>query len=397
MTQPVLLDAAFAMNPYPVYRSLRDGFPVLQHPQLGYVLSRHQDVAAAAVSSQLSTECYGPSLEPLHGGPTLMQMDGREHAWRRQLIGRGINGAALKTRYVAVVEELCESMLDAIRPGMEFDFVEAVSRHLPIAVVVRVLGLPLEDVPSFQRWYSALVASFANFAADPAVHRAGEVARDELGAYLVPQIERRRACPEGDLLSELCQAADGGVEKLSTADIRAFASLMLLAGGETTDKALASLLANLLQNSEQLASLRQDLTLVDAAITESLRYSSPVQLNMRLVKEAVVVEGVSLPVGSAVTLLLGSANRDERKFDRPEVFDILRSDSNVPNGFTAAADHLAFGRGRHFCIGAPLARIELTTALTQMMQRFGTWQLTRPAVDEGVFTRGPSQLWMKVA
>ncbi len=394
--EPVLLDAAYDADPFPVYRRLRESFPKFSHPQLGFVLSRHAQVAAAANHPLLSTECYGPALEPLHGGPTLMQMHGPEHTWRRRLLSRGLTGQILKARYVAIVDDVCRQLLDTIEPGVSFDFVEKVTKQLPIAVIVRVLGLPTADVPLFHRWYSALVASFANFAGDPAIHRAGEEARDALGAYLIPEIERRFSEPQDDLLSAFCVKDSAESHALSVRDIRAFASLMLLAGGETTDKAIANLFTNLLENPSQLSQLRAEPLREASAICESLRHSPPVHMNMRTVTASVELDGIEFPEGSSVTLLLASANRDERKFTAPDVFDMNRTDSNPSAAFSAASDHVSFGRGAHFCIGAPLAHIEIQTVLRHMLKRFKHWQLTQDVVHSGTFTRGPKSVLMQV-
>jgi pulcherriminic acid synthase len=169
---------------------------------------------------------------------------------------------------------------------------------------------------------------------------------------------------------------------------------LLAAGGETTDKAIASVFANLLRHPDQFAAVRDDRSLIPQAFAETLRFSPPVHMIMRQPGEDVTVSGGTIPAGSTVTCLIASANRDPERYADPDSFDIFRDDLKVTTAFTAAADHLAFALGRHFCVGALLAEAEVVAGTNQLLDAMPDMRL-RPGfepVERGVFTRGPETL-----
>jgi cytochrome P450 len=181
---------------------------------------------------------------------------------------------------------------------------------------------------------------------------------------------------------------------MSDEDIKAFVSLLLAAGGETTDKAVASLFKNLLEHPDQLAAVRDDRDLIPRAFAETLRYTPPVHMIMRQPAEDVVVSGGTIPAGSTVTCLIGAANRDARRFENPDSFNIFRDDLPTNTAFSAAANHLSFALGRHFCVGALLAKTEVEVATNQLLDAMPDLRLAEDAapVERGVFTRGPASL-----
>jgi pulcherriminic acid synthase len=210
---------------------------------------------------------------------------------------------------------------------------------------------------------------------------------------MLPKIAERRTSAADDLLSRMCRAEIEG-ERLTDDEIRAFTSLLLVAGGETTDRALANLFMNLLDNPEQLRAVQEDRSLVDAAFAESLRHTPPVHMIMRQAEVDLDVQGVKIPEGSTLTLLLAAANRDPRKFEDPDRFDIFRPDNDVRRAFTAGADHVSFANGRHFCVGAMLSLTEVrigTNMLLDHMQDVCYADGFRP-LPEGVFTNAPNRM-----
>jgi pulcherriminic acid synthase len=210
---------------------------------------------------------------------------------------------------------------------------------------------------------------------------------------MIPIIRERRENLGDDLLSTLCAAEVDGV-RMSDEDIKAFCSLLLAAGGETTDKAIASILANLLANPDQLAAVRADRNLIPAAFAETLRHTPPVHMIMRQSATDVELTGGTIPAGATVTCLIGAANRDEQRFRDPDTFDIFREDLTTTSAFSAAADHLAFALGRHFCVGALLAKAEVEVGVNQLLDAMPDLRLADgfDPVEQGVFTRGPKAL-----
>lgn len=222
---------------------------------------------------------------------------------------------------------------------------------------------------------------------------AGLRTHDELAAYMLPVIRARRANLGDDLLSRLCRAEVDGTS-MSDEEIKAFVSLLLAAGGETTAHALPGMFRNLLEHPDQLAAVRADRGLIAAAFAETLRYSPPVQMIMRKVKKEVTLSGGVVPANTTVTCLIGAANRDDRRYRDPEVFTVFREDLTTANAFSAAADHLAFALGAHFCVGALLAKAEVDVAANQLLDAMPEMWLEEGVVttEQGIFTRGLQSL-----
>ncbi|GLF95708.1 cytochrome P450 [Streptomyces yaizuensis] len=388
---PDLLSPEFAEDPYPAYRALREHTPLLWHEATrSYVVSRYEDVERAFKdkAGQYTTENYDWQVEPVHGR-TILQLSGREHAVRRALVAPAFRGTDLREKFLPVIERNARELIDSFRHTGTTDLVDSFATRFPVNVIADMLGLDKADHARFHGWYTSVIAFLGNLSGDPEVTAAGERTRAEFAAYLIPVIRERRAAPGDDLLSTLCAAEVDGV-RMSDEDIKAFCSLLLAAGGDTTDKAIGSLIANLLAHPEQLAAVRADRSLIDRAFAETLRYSPPVQMIMRQTAEEVTVSGGTIPAGATVTCLIGSANRDGERYRDPDTFDILRDDLGADTAFSAAAGHLAFALGRHFCVGALLARAEVEAGVNQLLDampdlRFADGFTPR---ERGVFTRG---------
>ncbi|MFF3499529.1 cytochrome P450 [Streptomyces sp. NPDC003247] len=389
---PDILSPEFAADPYQAYRVMRDSAPLFWHEATqSYVISRYEDVARVFKDrdGEFTTENYDWQLEPVHGR-TILQLSGREHAVRRALVAPAFRGSDLQEKFLPVIERNSRELIDGFRHTGSADLVTDYATRFPVNVIADMLGLDKADHARFHRWYTAVIAFLGNLSGDPEVAAAGERTRAEFAEYMIPIIRARRDAPGDDLLSALCAAEVDGV-RMSDEDIKAFCSLLLAAGGETTDKAIAGIFANLLQHPEQLAAVREDRSLIARAFAETLRYTPPVHMIMRQSAGEVTLSSGVVPAGATVTCLIGAANRDEGRYREPDRFDIFRDDLTTTTAFSAAADHLAFALGRHFCVGALLAKAEVEIGVGQLLDAMPDIRLADDAdlVEQGVFTRGP--------
>lgn len=412
---PDILSPEFAADPYPAYRVMRESAPLIWHEATqSYIISRYEDVErafkdkepgagtgdgpgsaqgsahGAGGESVFTTDNYAWQIEPVHGR-TILQLSGREHAVRRALVAPAFRGNDLQEQFLPVIESNARELIDSFRGDGTVDLVEAFATRFPVNVIADMLGLDKADHAKFHGWYTTVIAFLGNLAGDPDVAAAGERTRVEFAEYMIPVIQERRKNPGSDLLSTLCRAEVDGVS-MSDEDIKAFCSLLLAAGGETTDKAIASIFANLLAHPEQLAAVQNDRSLIDRAFAETLRYTPPVHMIMRQTASEVRLSGGTVPAGATLTCLIGAANRDGSRYAEPDTFNIFREDLTATSAFSAAADHLSFALGRHFCVGALLARAEVQIGVNQLLDAMPGVRLADGAdvVERGVFTRGPS-------
>lgn len=392
---PDILSPEFERDPYRAYRRMRDDEPLIWHEATNsYIVSRYEDVERVFKDKkgEFSTENYDWQIEPVHGR-TILQLSGREHAVRRALVAPAFRGSDLRDKFLPVIERNSRELIDRFRTTGSVDLVTDYASRFPVNVIADMLGLDKSDYDRFHGWYTAVIAFLGNLSGDQEVIRAGERTRVEFAEYMLPIIRERREAPGDDLLSVLCTAEVDGV-RMSDEDIKAFCSLLLAAGGETTDKAIAAIFANLLRHPDQLAAVRADRELISRAFAETLRYTPPVHMIMRQSTTEVTLSGGTIPAGATVTCLIGAANRDGKRYRDPDSFDIFREDLAATNAFSAAADHLAFALGRHFCVGALLAKAEVEIGVGQLLDAMPDIRLADgfdPA-EHGVFTRGPQSL-----
>ena len=397
---PDILSPEFAANPYPAYRTMRDSAPLIRHEATqSWIVSRYEDVERVFKdrAGQFTTENYDWQIEPVHGR-TILQLSGREHAVRRALVAPAFRGADLQERFLPVIERNSRELIDAFRHTGRADLVADYATRFPVNVIADMLGLDKADHDRFHGWYTSVIAFLGNLSGDQEVAAAGARTRTEFAEYMIPVIRERRENPGDDLLSTLCAAEVDGV-RMSDEDIKAFCSLLLAAGGETTDKAIAGIFANLLAHPEQLAAVREDRSLIPRAFAETLRYTPPVHMIMRQTATDVTLSGGTIPAGATVTCLIGAANRDETRYRDPDRFDIMRDDLTTTTAFSAAADHLAFALGRHFCVGALLAKAEVEIGVGQLLDALPGLRTEDgfEVVERGVFTRGPQSLPVRFA
>ncbi|MET7992324.1 cytochrome P450 [Amycolatopsis sp. NPDC005232] len=389
---PDILSEEFAADPYRAYRVMREQHPLIWHEATqSYVISRYADVERAFKDPVFTSHNYDWQLEPVHGR-TILQMDGREHSTHRNLVAPAFRGRDLMTKFLPVIEQNSRDLVDAFRQDGRVDLVDQYATRFPINVIVDMLGLPKSDHEHFHRWYSSIMAFLSNLSGDEQVMAEGIRTKEEFEAYLLPIIRERRENPGEDLLSTLCSAEIDGV-RMSDEEIKAFCSLLLTAGGETTDKAIASLMRNLVANPDQLEAVRADHSLIAAAFAETLRFSPPVHMIMRQPAEDVELSGGVVEAAKTVTCLIGAANRDPAKYSDPDSFNLLRTDLDLGRAYTAGANHTAFCLGRHFCVGAMLAKTELDTGIAHLLDAMQDIRFDGEAPPEqGVFTRAPTSL-----
>ena len=388
------LSAEMAQDPYPTYAKLRARDPVHRSRLMNaWVFTRYTDVDTILRDHRrFSSDARkrGPSRGqraslPSTEEPSMLFLDPPDHTRLRALVNQ-----AFTPRAVAALEphirELMTTLLDAVDDPSAFDLMEAVAKPLPVIVIAEMLGIPPEDRAQFAVW-SDQRARILEPTLTPDERETAEAAMRALDAYLMPIISARRADPQDDIISALAQAEEEG-DRLTEREVLIMLRLLLVAGNETTTNLIGNGTLALLRHPDQLAALRGDPALIPSAVEELLRFDSPVQVDLRSALEDCDVNGFPLRRGDNVVMLLGAANRDPDRFPAPDRLDVAREQN-----------HLAFGRGIHHCLGAPLARLEGRVVLETLIERFGSLRLLddRPAFRNSVVLRGLQALPVSAA
>ena len=373
---------AFTANPYPLYARLREEAPVYwSESQRAWLITRYADVSATVRDPKRfsSSGRFAAVLDALpaaerarfdpferHFAVGLLGSDPPDHTRLRRLINRAFTPRVVEELRPRV-QALIDGLLDAVQGRGEMDFIRDVAYPLPATVIAELMGVPFEDQDLFKRWSDGIL-SFQG-TGRTTVETLDRAQRDllEMRAFLTDLLAERRKVPTDDLLGRMV-AAEAEGDKLSSSELLTTCVTLLTAGHETTTNLIGNGLSTLLRHPEQLARLRADEGLMPAAIEEMLRYESPLQRNPRVVAEDLEFGGQHLRKGDFVLQILASANHDPEVFTDPDRFDISRQ----PNR------HLAFGLGIHFCLGAPLARIEAPVVIGTVLRRFPELRL----VDE---------------
>ena len=379
------LSAEMAQDPYPTYAKLRGRDPVHRSRLMdAWVFSRFADADAILrdhrhfSSDPRKRVASGRRASlPRVEEPSMLFLDPPDHTRLRALVNKAFTPRAVSA-LEPHIRELMTTLLDGVDDPAAFDLMEAVAKPLPVIVIAEMLGIPPEDRAQFAVW-SDQRARILEPTLSPEERETADAAMRSLDEYLVPIISERKADPKDDIISALAQAEEEG-DKLTEREVLIMLRLLLVAGNETTTNLIGNGVLALLRHPDQLAALREDPGLIPSAVEELLRFDSPVQVDMRSVLDDCDVNGFPLRRGDSVVMLLGAANRDPDRFEAPDRLDVHRGDQN----------HLAFGRGIHHCLGAPLARLEGRVVLEALIERFGSMRLleNRPAFRSSVVLRG---------
>jgi cytochrome P450 len=382
-------------DPYPLYHRLRAEDPVHRSALGFWVLTRHADVLAVLRDPRMSRDPrrsqrigllrssaeVNELLAAEEAAPSMLFVDPPDHTRLRRLVNKAFTPAAVE-RLWPRVEEIVAGLLDRVAGAGAMDVVEDLAYPLPVTVICELFGVPEADRDRFRAWSRGLVRLLDPLVASDALERALQ-ARRELRGYLRELIAERRAHPAGDLLSDLIAAEDQG-HQLSGPELVSMCVLLLVAGHETTVNLIANGTLALLRHPEAAARLRLDPGLAGGAVEELLRYDSPVQFTSRHALADLEIGGRRVAAGETVVAVLGAANRDPAQFPDPDRLDLGRT----PNR------HLAFGGGIHFCLGAPLARMEARIAIPALLARLPELTLgpEPPARRDTVTLRGLASL-----
>ena len=374
-------------DPYPHYRNLREADPVHRSPFLEmWVLTRYEDVARVLRDQRFSadrTKWDGfKAIEGFEPTRSLLGLDPPDHTRLRTLVSKAFTPRMveqLRPQAQAIVDEA----LDRAADRGEMELIEELAYPLPVAVIARMLGVPREDWPQFREWSRVLVRSLDPVAfPDPEQIAAVMAAQESLFEYLSPIVARRRLQPRDDLISALVAVEERG-DALSERELLVMLNLLLVAGHETTVNLIGNGMLALLRHPDEMAMLRRRPELIESAVEELVRFDSPVQLTGRIAAEPCQLGGHEIRKGQLVLTLLGAANRDPDQFPDPDRLDLTRD----PN------QHFSFGRGIHFCLGAPLARLEGRVAIGSLVGRFPRLELAgEPVRSETITLRGLTRL-----
>jgi cytochrome P450 len=360
-------------DPYPVYARLRAEAPVYRNDELDFwALSRHEDVLAAFRNLDGFSNAHGVSLEPSAYGPeahrfmSFLALDPPKHTRMRSLVGKGFT----PSKVAAMEDGIRAIALEHLEPALDrgsFDFIADFAGKLPMDVISELVGVPRVDRAEIRRL------------ADLVVHRedglfdvppAGMDAAFALVTYYQAMIDQRRKSRTDDLASALLDAELDG-DKLTDDEIIAFLFLMVVAGNETTTKLLGNAWYWGWRNPEERAKPFTDPSRVPDWIEETLRYDTSSQMLLRVTRQPMELHGTAIPEGDRVLLLVGSANRDEDVFPEPERYDLERDTSRL----------VSFGSGRHFCMGAPMARMEARIGLGELIKRVATYDVDPEGIE----------------
>ena len=361
-------DPAGPADPYPAYRELRDGARVYYNPARGFwALSRFEDVRAASRDWASFSNAEGVDLDGLgqrvFGPGDFLDMDPPEHDELRAVVKTRFTPKAI-AELEPLVQEHVDRLLDEVAAGEHFDAVERLAWPLPESVMCSLLGCPRGDRAELGRLYRRVMARSHGDAEIPSDALA---AGAEMRGYFLALARERREHPGSDLMTQIALGRLDG-RALPERKLVGMCFVLFSAGIDTVASLLGNALLLLAQHPAERRLVLEDPALLPAALEEALRYESPLQFNARTTTRAVEVGDGAIPAGERVLLLYGAANRDPARFEAPDRFDVGRE----------AKRHLAFGEGIHFCIGAPLARLQASVALTSWLARMPDYEVAGP-------------------
>jgi pimeloyl-[acyl-carrier protein] synthase len=359
------MDPEFIEDPYPTYHLLRSEEPVHHNPLGFWVLTRYDDVVAALRDPRLVKEPIAAFVAARTGAPapagglSMLDRDPPDHTRLRGLVNKAFTPRVVE-KLRPDIQDIVDSLLAKVQDTHSMDLMEEFAFPIPVIVICQMLGVPVEDRERFKKWGLDIARGLDSIMLPPDsdVVRRSTQARQELAEYFRQLIAQRRRSPREDLLSGLIAAEEAG-DKLSETELLATCVLLLVAGHETTVNLIGNGTLALLRHPEQLRRLREEPGLIGSAIEELLRYDGPVQRTARIPSEDITIAGSTIPKGDMVLPFIGAADRDPAQFPDPDRLDLGRTDNR----------HIAFGWGIHFCIGAPLARVEGQIAISSLVRK----------------------------
>ncbi|NBM16878.1 cytochrome P450 [Streptomyces sp. GC420] len=391
---------SFVADPYPAYARLREaGRAHWFEPSRQWLIPHYADVSALLRDRRLGRtylhrfthEEFGRTPppeehEPFHtlNGHGLLDLEAPDHTRIRRLVSKAFTPRTVE-RLAPTVRRIADELVESFVAEGGGDLLAAVAEPLPVAVIAEMLGIPESDRPLLRPWSADICGMFELNPGEETARRAVR-ASIEFSSYLRELIAERREAPGEDLVSALIAANEGG-ERLSEQEMISTCVLLLNAGHEATVNSTVNGWWTLFRHPERLADLRADHGLLSTAVEELLRFDTPLQMFERWVLDDIEVGGTVIPRGSEVALLFGSANRDPARFTDPDTLDLSRTDN----------PHITFGAGIHYCLGAPLARIELAASFGALLRRAPGMRLVRePCWKPGYVIRGLEDLLVEV-
>jgi cytochrome P450 len=381
----------FHADPYPFYRRLREQDPVHRTPMGFWVLTRYDDCVAVLRDARFGREEFQQMLSAVYGGEesdrlprSMLFRDPPDHTRLRALVSKAFTPRTIE-QMRGHIQEIVDRLLARALGQGGMDVIEDLAYPLPVTVICEMLGVPVDDHLAIRGWSADIARSLdaIGLRVDDSIVERGRVARRALADYFRALVPERRARPRADLLSGLLAAEEQG-DKLTEPEVIAMCLLLFIAGHETTVNLIGNGTLALLRHPAELARLQREPGLVPNAVEELLRYDSPVQRTARITTEDVDVAGHAIAKGTMVVTALGAANRDPAQFPDPDRLDVTRRDPR----------HISFGYGIHFCLGAPLARVEGQIALGTLLGRAPGLALaeTAPEWRESSVLRGLKRL-----
>jgi cytochrome P450 len=382
------MDPEFVADPYPMYHRLRAEDPVHRSPLGFWVLTRYADVMAMLRDPRLIKEPiaafvaarFGMAAPPPGLGLSMLDRDPPDHTRLRGLVSKAFTPRALEGLRSHIQKIVDDLLADAAGKG-EMDLIEEFAYPLPVRVICEMLGVPVKDHERFKQWGLDIARGLDAIMLPPdsEVGQRSVSGRRALAGYFRELIAGRRAAPRDDMLTALIAAEEAG-DKLNEEELLATCILLLVAGHETTVNLIGNGTLALLRHPDELRKLRENPGLIGTAVEELLRFDGPVQRTARIPSEDITIGGQTIGKGEMVMPFLGAADRDPTQFPDPDRLDISRTDNR----------HIAFGMGIHFCLGAPLARMEGQIAINTLLARLPRLALAtdRPQFRQSLTLRG---------
>jgi pimeloyl-[acyl-carrier protein] synthase len=361
------LTPEFHADPYPFYRRMREADPVHLSPLGLWVLTRYDDCVTSLRDPRFGRDGFEAILAAQYGEESetgrlprsMLFRDPPDHTRLRGLVNRAFTPRVIEGMR-GQIQGVVDRLLDRVERRGHMDVIADLAYPLPVTVICDMLGVPEGDHEQMKEWSSDIIRSLdaIGIPSDDSVVERGRVGRRGIAEYFRALLPERRRQPRADLLSSLIAVEERG-DRLTEGELLATCVLLFIAGHETTVNLIGNGLLALLRHPGELERLRAEPGLIGSAVEELLRFDSPVQRTARITNAEVVVGGKTLPAGAFVVTAIGAANRDPRHFPDPDRLDIGRTENR----------HIAFGFGIHFCLGAPLARVEGQLALGALMRR----------------------------